>query len=285
MSVKNTLATVQGIKESLTKEIEKGDDELDEESCHDMLEQLDKCEISLQVLSASLIGTVVSKLKKHEALGSQAKGLVKKWKKVAKGETESGSGGAASAAASAKRRGSEASASSNNNNNNDNNAPSAADMIEEWADLPPHRQSICQKFHQFLGAHKKKLVKSGINAEAVDHLLVSRASEVEDATNKKFASDRGGYTQKARTLCFNLKKNADLAEQVILGQVPADELVNMSSEQLASAEAKREKEEAAKKLIDSKRLDWEQANEDKINQVGENKYIVFLLRDTSFWRM
>jgi len=64
-----------------------------------------------------------------------------------------------------------------------------------------------------------------------------------------------------------LKKNGDLAESVILGQTSPENLVDMSSEELASSEARKAREEGAKKLIDSKRLDWDQANEDKINEM------------------
>jgi hypothetical protein len=243
----SALATVQGIKESLAKEVEKGDD-LSEESCRDMLEQLDKCNMTMGVLTKSLIGTVVSKLKRHDQLGPLAKGLVKKWKKVAKD------------AEAAKQTKSERRAS-NASSQGSATAEAAAVDAEEWADLSPQRQTMCQKFHKFLGVHRKALVKSGINAEAVDHLLVSRASEIEGAITEKFANEKSGYADKARSLCFNLKKNQQLAESVILGQVSAEELVGMTSEQLASAEARKAREENAKKLIDSKRLDWEQANE------------------------
>jgi len=64
-----------------------------------------------------------------------------------------------------------------------------------------------------------------------------------------------------------LKKNARLAEEVMLGQVTADELTRMTSEQLISNETRVAREQDAKKLIDSKRLDWDTANEDKINKM------------------
>ena len=75
------------------------------------------------------------------------------------------------------------------------------------------------------------------------------------------------YTDKVRSLMFNLKKNTALTQSIILGQVSADDLVKMSSEQLAPPEAQKQKAEAAKRLLDSRRLDWEQANEAKINEM------------------
>lgn len=249
---KQALVTVQGIKVQLEKEVGKGDD-LSTEAVKDMLDQLDKCHMTLGVLTRSLIGTVVSKLKKHDDLGPTAKALVKKWKKVAQ------EGEANKQAKKAERRAS-------------NTSASAAQEVpladaEEWEDLPPGRKAMAQKLHKFLGTHKKDIVKSGINEEAVDHLLISRASEIESALWEKLSRDKTSYTDKARSLCFNLKKNAELAEHVLLGQVEASALLSMSSEQLASAAARKARDEEAKKLVDAKRLDWDTANEDKINEM------------------
>lgn len=251
MSNKATLVKVQGIKEALAKELEKGDD-LSIDNAKDMLEQLSECKMTMKILTTSLIGTVVSKLKKHEDMGPQAKALIKKWKTVAK-----------DAAATKEAKKLERRASSNSNNTAAEDLPLA--NAEEWDDLSPSRKGVCQKLHKFLGVHKARLVQSGINAEAVDHLLVSRASEIEGALYSKMSGS--DYTDKARSLCFNMKKNADLSSSVILGQLPADRLIKMSSEELMSAEARLARESESKRMSDSKRLDWDTANEDKINEM------------------
>jgi transcription elongation factor S-II len=64
-----------------------------------------------------------------------------------------------------------------------------------------------------------------------------------------------------------MKKNAELRENIIMGTTSADDLMTMTPEQLASAEKAKERAEQVKKIQDSKRLDWEQANEDKINEM------------------
>ena len=250
MSNKATLVKVQGIKEALAKEVEKGDD-LSVDNAKDMLEQLSECKMTMKILTTSLIGTVVSKLKKHNDMGPQAKALIKKWKTVAK-----------DAAANKEAKKAERRASSNSNTNSEDVPLANAD---EWEDLSPLRKGVCQKLHKFLGVHKPRLVKSGINAEAVDHLLVSRASEIEAALYSKMSGS--DYTDKARSLCFNMKKNADLSSSVILGQLPADQLIKMTSEELMSAEARLAREAESKRMSDSKRLDWDTANEDKINEM------------------
>uniref|UniRef100_A0A7S2YJE2 TFIIS-type domain-containing protein n=1 Tax=Entomoneis paludosa TaxID=265537 RepID=A0A7S2YJE2_9STRA len=58
-----------------------------------------------------------------------------------------------------------------------------------------------------------------------------------------------------------------MTDQIILGQVTSDALVAFKSEDLASAETREARAQEAKKLVDSKRLDWEQANEAKINEM------------------
>ena len=255
MSNKATLVKVQGIKESLAKEVEKGDDKMSVETVQDMLKQLDECRMTMKILTTSLIGTVVSKLKKHEnpLVGPAAKALIKKWKAVAKDAA------ATKEAKKAERRASSSSVGAGG----DDDVPLA--NAEEWEDLSPQRRGMCQKLHKFLSAHRSQLISSGINAEAVDHLLISRASEIEEAMYSKLSGS--DYTDKGRSLCFNLKKNADLSSSVILGQLPALQLIKMSSEELMSTEARMAREKDAKKISDSKRLDWDTANEDKINEM------------------
>ena len=246
------------------------------ERCQDILKRLDECTIDLTVLSESLIGTVVSKLKHHAILGEPAKALVKKWKKVAKDTNErSSSAEAATTSPTAAKKKTVTSAKSATaakvkQERRDSSLSAAASDQESpgsaWAGLPEQRQNICRKLHSLLLLVKADLVKSGINGNAVEHLAEQRAAEVESATHQNFR-DRKDYADKARSLAFNLKKNRDLCQEIILGHIEAEELVKMSSEQLASDETKKERQKQAQKLIDSKRLDWDQANEDKINQM------------------
>lgn len=245
-------STVDGIKASLSKMLpaESLSDE-DMEGCKDMFQQLDDAKITLDILTRTLIGTVVSKFKVNSEVGPTAKALLKKWKKIAK---EGAASSTTTTHAKAERR--------------ESISQAVADAEVEWSGLQPHRQTTVKKIHSFLLAFKKTLVKQGINAGAVEHLAVERASEIETTLGTKFPdSKRSDYLAKARSLCFNIKKNAALSTQILLGQISGEELVNMSNEELASDEKKKEMEERARKLVDSNRLDWEQANEEKINEM------------------
>ena len=242
---------VQDLKASLANELPCDSPESTERAL-DLLKRLDECELTLQVLTDTLVGTVVSKLKTHAELGETAKKLIKKWKKLAKQS-------AATVAASkpppaVARRDSTASAASN-----------VSTEEKEWADLPPARKNICNKLHSILELSKPDLTEW--NSDAVAQLCVSRTTEIEQAMQEKLGRDRSAYMDKARSLCFNLKKNSSIREQVLMGITSAESLVTMPSEQLAPPEKQREREASVKKLNDSRRLDWDKANEDKINKM------------------
>lgn len=85
-----TIKKIESIKLSLSKKVaaDGGVDILtndaDVESIKDILEQLESFEVDLEILTKTLIGTIVSKFKKHEVVGPAAKALVKKWKSIAK---------------------------------------------------------------------------------------------------------------------------------------------------------------------------------------------------------
>ena len=263
----STLSTVAGIKASLSKmlPVESVSDE-NVERCEDLFKQLDGCDVTLEILSKSMIGAVVSKFKGHATLGPAAKALVKKWKKVAKeGEDKPAKGSSSSSpTATAASKGGPKPAKAERR---DSTTSATAAAEEEWSSLEPARKNICQKLHASLTAAKAELVKSGINASAVDHLIVTRATEIEAAIHKSHRNDKTLYAGKARSLFFNIKKNTKLGGEVIMGQIGAKDLVSMSSEELASDEKRREMEERTQKLMDTKRLDWEQANESKINEM------------------
>ena len=108
--------------------------------------------------------------------------------------------------------------------------------------------------------------EDGFDATAIDQLALSRAGEVENAIQTISRGEKSAYMDKARSLTFNLKKNADLRQQVLLGQVSSDELVKMSPDQLAPPETAKARDKMVEDLRNSRRLDWEQANEKKINE-------------------
>merc|ERR1711966_549717 len=78
-----------------------------------------------------------------------------------------------------------------------------------------------------------------LNEDAVTQLCLARAGEVEMAINSWSKEIKQTYTEKVRSLVFNLKKNGPLRDQVILGQISPDELPKMTTEELQTEEQKQ----------------------------------------------
>lgn len=248
----SVLKVVSELKEALLKEIPAKDD-ASVERCKDILERLSEVDMDLAILTQTLIGATVNKLKKHEKLGQTAKRLVKGWKKKVENTTAEVSKPQKVKEENAERR----------ESMND----SEYDPKTEWMGLTSNRASMCEKFYSIFVSAKPALLKQGVNQAAIPALTGPRAAEMEGAIFEGFARDKKAYMDKSRSICFNLKKNQPLTVSILLGQVEPKEVVKMSAEELASDEIKQKREETAKKLIDSKRLDWDQANEDKINNM------------------
>ena len=267
----SSIKAVRQLKEDLLKEQAAPPGDGRNEKILDILQRLEKQKVDLAVLTETLIGASVSKLKKHDNadIASTAKGLVKKWKSVAN---------QAQAAAVGKTPPSKSdSSSSNSSSAKSKSSPAQLKRLasagsseisaeSEFAGLPPHRINICKKFHSIFLMSKTELSKD-LNESAVSQLCISRAAEVDAAIDAWSKGIKQTYMEKVRSLVFNLKKNSSLREQVILGQVSADRLTRMSSEELLSEQKAKERNATVKHLQDSRRLDWEQANEGKINEM------------------
>jgi len=273
----NTMSAIKAVrqlKEDLLKQQAALPGDGRNEKILDILQRLEKQNIDLAVLTETLIGASVSKLKKHENadIAATAKGLVKKWKGVANQAQ-------AKAASAAAGGGNATPKSDSSSGGSAKSAPPSAKLKRlasagsselsadaEFVGLPPHRINICKKFHTIFLMSKTELSKE-LNESAVSQLCISRSAEVDAAIDTWSKGMKPTYMEKVRSLVFNLKKNGPLREQVILGQVSADRLTKMSSEELLSEEKAKERDETVKHLQDSRRLDWEQANEGKINEM------------------
>ena len=284
----SAIATVNDLKEALNKEM--ASPEADHtERIVDILTRLNEVPITLSILAETLIGASVSKVKSghpNADVAAKAKALVKKWKKLAKEggvgaasgggsnpglereessasvASSSGSGQQAKRAIMKKATVAAANASAESGEGNETNS-----VESEFAHLPNLRKNISVKLHGILMMSKAEMTAGddGFDGTAIDHLALSRAGEVESAIQTISRGEKSAYMDKARSLTFNLKKNADLRQQVLLGQVSADELVKMSPDQLAPAEKAKARDKMVEDLRNSRRLDWEQANEKKIN--------------------
>lgn len=277
---KKDIQLVNDLKSSLTKE-------LDESSCNiervtDILNQLDQCPVNLSILSETLIGTIVSKFKSNSDsnVASKAKGLIKKWKSMAKqSQTQTSSSSSVSTsiitngtsnttdstsvAHNDKKTDFKLAANDSDNYNNINN--DGSDTVVDFDHLPPLRKNTALKLVSVFELSKETLASSDIHESAVTSLIADRATEVELSSHEHSKGQKEKYLEKIRSLVFNLKKNTQLREEVLFGGVSSAALVNMSPNELATEEKVKEREAKVAFLKDSRRLDWDTANEDKVN--------------------
>lgn len=133
----------------------------------------------------------------------------------------------------------------------------------EWRELPKLRKNVCSKMHSLLTASKSTLKIEDIT----DATLIQLSTEIENGIDDYSKNDRQKYSEKARSLTFNLKKNINLCSQILSGGVLPKNLVTMTPQQLATTEKAKQREDVVKKTQDARRLDWEEQNEEKINEM------------------
>lgn len=260
----SSLKTVRTLKEDLLKITARPSGEGHTEKIVDILTRLDAASIDLGILSETLIGATVAKLKSHESedVKTKARELVKKWKGVAKAAAEKPASAASSTNANSSAA-SSAGTESKKLKRLDSANSAEINPETEWSHLPTLRSNICKKLHTVFLMSQSSL--SDLNESAIKQLCLSRAGELEEAIDTYGKSDKSRYSEKVRSLVFNLKKNGPLRDQLLLGQISSEEICKMSSEELQTEEKAKATSETVKHLQDSRRLDWEQANEDKIN--------------------
>jgi len=277
MSLSN-IVKVNELKDSLVKQLENG---IEDERCIDVLNQLQSCSIDLNVLSETLVGTVVSRLKRNEnaKISTIAKGLVKEWKNIAKQRCSLRKSAVSKIAQKSIKvkphnSGSNCRAEKCTVHNSQMescfNLPieiSITDICAEWDNLPPLRKNCLKKLYSTFVLSATSMTESGIHANTFKSLCVSRSSQVEEVIHTLSRCKNTPYTNKVRSLVFNMKKNTILRENVLIGSTTPSKLVMMSSNQLATDKIAKERSKLVENLQDSRRLDWEQANESRINEM------------------
>jgi len=255
MSSSALIQRVNQLKASLSKELDRPESDI--ERCSDILTQLDTCGMTLDILSETLIGVVVAKYKSNSdsAISTKAKNLIKKWKTLAKdANSGDGDGGGSSS--------SKPIPPAQKDNKKVQNTAATAD----FSSLPPNRKIIAEKFLEVF------TVKSSDGETSPDTRdetisLVTLITQVELAIHNYSRNDKTAYTDKARSLLFNIKKNSNLRDEILCGSISAEALVQMRPEQLATVETTKLRQQLIQDLHESRRLDWDQANEGKINEM------------------
>jgi transcription elongation factor S-II len=268
----SSIKTVRLLKEDLLKELSRPGGDGRTEKIKDIVQRLDRVDdMDLAILTDTLIGASVSKLKNHEDgdVASAAKNLVKKWKGIAKqaqGNDIAATAGSTTKPAASAGGGGQGASKPGQLKRLASAGSSDFGGESDWQGLPQLRINICRKLHDIFLLSRDDLSKE-LNGSAVKQLCMERAGEVEAAIDSWSKGTKETYTDKVRDLVFNLKKNGALRDRVILGEISPEQLPRMTAGELQTEEKAKERDETLRKLQDSRRLDWERANEKKINDM------------------
>ncbi|EPS41009.1 hypothetical protein H072_5140 [Dactylellina haptotyla CBS 200.50] len=206
-----------------------------------------------QVLRETKIGMIVNKLRGHsdKAVSELAKDIVNKWKKDVSIKPKSGSSGDAKGGVAMKKESSTNGTSGRDTPNKSTPTPTAARKGSSSVDPMKRTHKTdgvnCDVYGDDVRSKSLGMIYDGmvVGSDATPDEVFKLAKETEQClyTNHSKRTD-GPYRAKLRSLFFNLKdpKNPNLRKNVLSGRIEPVRLAMMSSEEMASAERKREDE-------------------------------------------
>jgi transcription elongation factor S-II len=135
--------------------------------------------------------------------------------------------------------------------------------------LPAAKKDLSHMFSGLSDARKNvvRLFADCLSDAAIleeSAISVARIIETSIDNIHSFASDRKGYTNKAKNLVFNLQNNKGMCAGIASGDVDPESLVSMTNEELTSEEKRIEAVTAQKEHLMSRDLDWAKKNRDQI---------------------
>ena len=85
---------------------------------------------------------------------------------------------------------------------------------------------------------------------------------IEDSINRmhSYFTDKKAYSDKVRSLSFNMKINASLRESIVSGTVGPETLVRLSPQEMATEEQRRARNEAMNNEMGARRADYYQTH-------------------------
>lgn len=221
---------------SIRKQLEKMTETKDFTQALDLLKNLGKLDINLNILTSTRIGMTVNALRKSsedEETQTVAKSLIKAWKKLV---PESADKKEEKKKEEEKKR--------------EEKAVKATPSSDKHYDLDGVRSS-CRKL--LLNAIKGEgELPEGCTMEKVEDL----ATDLEAAIFSQYRQTSPKYKNQVRSRVFNLKdkKNPMLRINILAGILSVERLSKMTSEEMANDEVKKEREGFVKQGIDESRL-------------------------------
>ncbi|KAE9966118.1 hypothetical protein BLS_003926 [Venturia inaequalis] len=122
--------------------------------------------------------------------------------------------------------------------------PAPALKVADINDLPQVRQSVAKKLVADGIKVIEDLVKDGTfripDGETSSSLMTNIALRIEQGLDDHFDGP-SNYSNQLRMIVFNMKKNPELIHRMLVGTMRPEELVTMSSEDMATAEEQRKR--------------------------------------------
>jgi len=254
--------TIQ-LKKNLHKALNAG---LENEAI-DIIQALDRQEITIQTLEKTKIGLTVAKARKHEnkALASEASKLISKWKKLVASPKQMSSspdnGSASDPKESLKQEANgngqkhetqgghqkqqvltpTAQGASSNGHPQSNTTPKQTNTTTQTSPMP---KQVKHKLGDATRQRVLEMLTEGLGqAQDQDIDPVQIALEIESEMYRIFDGTTANYKAKFRELFMNLKnpKNPELRERVVEGHISPARLCQMTSQELASRELQEQR--------------------------------------------
>ncbi len=235
----------------LSRRLEKAKNKSDESSVLCILQSLTNVDINIALLKESDLGKKVNTIRKSHSfkntanIKETAQKLISRWKELVTAEKKALKKSRNGIKKNKKEKNekkilvkSQTNENENNKNNNVNIENNVNEFIREeysWQTGDSNRDKMISKFVSVL----KPLVDS---SSLLNYMKL--AVDIEAGLHDKYGANKEQFFAKYRDLHYNLKKNQDLKEEVLLGMIKVSKLVSMSSEKLAnkSLKAKRDKD-------------------------------------------
>lgn len=253
-----------------------------DESALDILNVLKSLPVSLDDLQKTRIGMTVNELRRKvqdKDTQSEAKILIKKWKKMLGSKTTAKD---TSGFPRTESIASNMSIDSNSNDVPDSATPMSQDSTDSGLKLKVDNNPIqltksgpnkTALFDDYRSKSKELLLKSLTCSELPEDSLDSEilATDIEQSIFNLFNSTSDRYRACIRSRVFNLrdKKNPELRENVLLGALKPEKLATMTPEEMASKDMKQLRKTFTKQAIDDHQVSQETGTPTDMFQCGK----------------
>jgi len=243
--------------ENITEQMKDAGNQGDSGQALDLLRSLNETKMNLQILTKTRIGMTVNALRKSsqdEDVITLAKNLIKAWKKFLPDNSSTSSGN--SEKEKKDKRKSEGTGSASNGKNSEKDKKESENS--SLKSFPPKASATTDDVRLSC----RKMLANALRGDGVEGLdgVVSSPEElaeiIEDKIFEKNKQTNPKYKAQVRSRVFNLKdkKNPSLRENVLCGTIKPEKLAVMTSEEMASDEVKKLREQFIKEGVDASQL-------------------------------